>query len=41
MISGPGTPADHPTLRALARLNPDEMTPLAGTRKDCRTEKDP
>lgn len=24
----PGTPADHPTLRALACLNPDEMTPL-------------
>jgi len=22
------TPADHPTLRALARLNPDEMTPI-------------
>ena len=24
----PGVPADHPTLRALAALNPDEMTPL-------------
>jgi DNA mismatch repair protein MutS len=22
------TPADHPTLRALARLNPEEMTPI-------------
>jgi DNA mismatch repair protein MutS len=30
---GPGTPADHPTLRALARLNPDEMTPLEALAK--------
>jgi len=25
---GPVPPADHPALRALARINPDEMTPL-------------
>jgi DNA mismatch repair protein MutS len=29
----PVPPADHPTLRALARLNPDEMTPLQALAK--------
>ncbi|MDD1683796.1 MAG: DNA mismatch repair protein MutS [Methanoregula sp.] len=29
----PVSPADHPTLRALSRLNPDEMTPLEALSK--------
>jgi DNA mismatch repair protein MutS len=34
-----GTPADHPTLRALARLNPDEMTPLEALTKIAELKK--
>jgi DNA mismatch repair protein MutS len=33
------TPADHPTLRALARLNPDEMTPLQALAKIAELKK--
>jgi hypothetical protein len=36
---GPGAPADHPTLRALARLNPDEMTPLEALAKIAELKK--
>jgi DNA mismatch repair protein MutS len=32
-------PADHPTLRALAALNPDEMTPLQALAKICELKK--
>jgi DNA mismatch repair protein MutS len=36
---GAGTPADHPTLRALGRLNPDEMTPLQALAKIAELKK--
>jgi DNA mismatch repair protein MutS len=36
---GPGLPADHPTLRALAALNPDEMTPLQALAKISELKK--
>jgi DNA mismatch repair protein MutS len=36
---GPGAPADHPTIRALARLNPDEMTPLEALAKIAELKK--
>ena len=36
---GPGAPADHPTLRALSRLNPDEMTPLEALAKIAELKK--
>ena len=36
---GAGTPADHPTLRALAGLNPDEMTPLEALTKITELKK--
>jgi len=36
---GPGVPADHPALRALARLNPDEMTPLEALAKIAELKK--
>jgi DNA mismatch repair protein MutS len=36
---GPGTPADHPTLQALSRLNPDEMTPLEALAKIAELKK--
>jgi DNA mismatch repair protein MutS len=36
---GPGIPADHPTLRALAELNPDEMTPLEALAKISELKK--
>jgi DNA mismatch repair protein MutS len=35
----PVSPADHPTLRALARLNPDEMTPLEALAKIAELKK--
>ena len=35
----PPTPSDHPTLRALARLNPDEMTPLQALAKIAELKK--
>jgi DNA mismatch repair protein MutS len=35
----PAAPADHPTLRALARLNPDEMTPLQALAKIAELKK--
>jgi DNA mismatch repair protein MutS len=35
----PATPADHPTLRALSRLNPDEMTPLQALAKIAELKK--
>ena len=35
----PGTAADHPTLRALARLNPDDMTPLQALTKIAELKK--
>jgi DNA mismatch repair protein MutS len=35
----PPIPADHPTLRALARLNPDEMTPLEALFKIAEIKK--
>jgi DNA mismatch repair protein MutS len=35
----PATPADHPTLRALARLNPDDMTPLQALSKIAELKK--
>ena len=35
----PAHPADHPTLRALARLNPDEMTPLEALSKIAELKK--
>jgi DNA mismatch repair protein MutS len=35
----PGTPADHPTLQALASLNPDEMTPLEALAKIAELKK--
>jgi DNA mismatch repair protein MutS len=34
-----GTPADHPILRALGRLNPDEMTPLQALEKIAELKK--
>jgi DNA mismatch repair protein MutS len=34
-----GTPADHPILRALERLNPDEMTPLQALAKIAELKK--
>jgi len=37
--SSPVPPADHPTLRALARLNPDEMTPLQALAKIAELKK--
>ncbi len=36
---GPGAPADHAALRALARLNPDEMTPLEALAKIAELKK--
>ena len=35
----PGIPSDHPTLQALARLNPDEMTPLQALAKIAELKK--
>jgi DNA mismatch repair protein MutS len=35
----PGTVANHPTLQALARLNPDEMTPLQALAKIAELKK--
>jgi DNA mismatch repair protein MutS len=35
----PVSPADHPALRALARLNPDEMTPLEALSKIAELKK--
>jgi DNA mismatch repair protein MutS len=35
----PEAPADHPTLRAIARLNPDEMTPLQALAKIAELKK--
>jgi DNA mismatch repair protein MutS len=35
----PVTPSDHPTLQALARLNPDDMTPLQALAKIAELKK--
>jgi DNA mismatch repair protein MutS len=35
----PGSAADHPTLQALARLNPDDMTPLQALSKIAELKK--
>jgi len=35
----PSTPADHPALQALARLNPDDMTPLQALAKIAELKK--
>jgi hypothetical protein len=37
--AGTAIPAEHPTLRALSRVNPDEMTPMQALAKIAELKK--